>query len=136
MAVPNIITMKLHRNKVLVSLQGYAVEFVADQPVAVPKEVVREALEIGAVIVNADQADVIERVVPDLPAQKVVSDPVERENMIREAIAVITSTNSREDFTGTGTPHAKAVTKLLAFTVQQKDVNEVWRKVCEEAVEE
>lgn len=139
MSRPNLVTMKLHKNKVLVTMSGLCVQFIADTEVQVPKHLVREALEIGAVVINDDKRtsqEILEDVTREQERSAPVTDPVERENAIREAIAVITATNSREDFTGTGTPHAKSVSKLLAFTVQQKDVNEVWRKIREEAVEE
>lgn len=113
----------LNRNFTLNTTKGHSVAFVKGKPTHVPPAVYQEALGIGAM--PPDGSDpVIEEVVK---TDKAPADPAERASVILSAIEKLVAENARESFTAAGVPAADAVTKLVGFKVQTKEIAPVWQ---------
>ena len=117
--MPNMV---LHRSYVMRTKKGRSIRFVKDTPVLVPKELVPDAVAIGAVPEKGDQPDVIGD--PDAP---VVLSPGERDAKILDAIKVMIERNERGDFTGSGQPDARRMAPLTGFTVDSNERDRIWR---------
>lgn len=114
----------LNRDKVLASTMGHVIHFVKGEPVFVPKSVVREAMAIGAVPADGDDAPVNEAPAPDAPP----TSPEERAERIMEGILQLVKRNQRGDFTAANNPSATALSDLIKFKVDAKEIAPVWQQ--------
>ncbi len=111
----------LNRNHTVASVTGHSIKFVKDVPTYVPRQMHREVKAIGAVECDGDEVDFS---APEKPAAPV--DQIERDELIKMALAEIREKNDRDDFTATGTPKVKTVTEMVGFDVQAKEVAALW----------
>lgn len=112
-----------NRNFTLTSTKGHSIKFEKGVPVHVPPAVLREALEAGAE--HADGASpVIEEHVrtDDAPA-----DPTDRAPLISKAIEKLVAENERDNFTAAGAPAPAAVSRVVGFKVQAKEIAPLWQ---------
>lgn len=109
----------LHRNHTVTSTMGHAIEFKKGQPTSVPREAFKDVQAVGAV--PADELDEVE-----LPKVEEVLDPEDRKAMIFAAMEQLVTKGDRESFTGSGSPHAKAVSELAGFTVNAEERDAMW----------
>lgn len=123
-------TYKLNRNYTLHTKTGNTIAFKRDEPTFVPNHCARDALGIGAVLVEGDEVDLLD---PEVEANTV--SPEERVEKLKEAFKVMTSRNERTDFTGTGMPNIWALQKLVGFEVEAKERNAVWEEFLTEQEE-
>lgn len=112
----------MRRSRTVASVHGHAISFVKDQPTFVPPDMHREVLELGAEPAEAMAVDPRDPV----PVNGIIepTDPLKRGEDIHAAIELITTKNAREDFTGNGAPHVKALTAILGWkpTNNERDV--------------
>lgn len=110
----------LNRNYVLATLRGHRIRFVKDEPTYVPPAVVPDAVAIGAT--PADGSD--PNVLPPDPkgANPTASDPTARKAAIMAAIDKIIERNSKDDFNAANQPKADAVSKVVDFKVDGKEL--------------
>lgn len=112
----------LHRNFVLRSKFGHAINFRKGKPAWVPPVCVAEAVAIGAQPVDED-VDVI----GDEP--KVVHlAPHEREEKIMEVILKLVARNERGDFTAAGLPDLRKMNGMLDFEATKPERDMVWQR--------
>jgi hypothetical protein len=117
----------LNRNLALASTCGRVVNFVKGVPVYVVPEMVKEVLNIGAEPVDAEGFDRSETLLgaeADAPASALT--PAERIEFIKMAFEQLEAANKREDFTGSGAPHIKAVERVTGFTPDRRERDEAW----------
>lgn len=110
---------------------GQAIRFEKDVPQAVPKAMWQEVQERGILPVEDTGAPVKPGANPaETPVVKIVLPPEgeERVDRIKEAFKAIVERNNPSDFTGGGTPSASAVSTVLRFKVDQKEVRSLWEK--------
>ena len=117
------ILMVLNRRANLESTLGHVISFFKGEPVAVPRILVRDAVNMGAVPYD-EKISVEEKLVEDKPAQPV--DPFEREQDILEVLEVMVEENLRADFTASGTPKVTAVSKRVGYKVDGTEVTKAW----------
>ena len=115
--------MTLHRNFILRSKFGHAINFRTGKPTHVPPVCVAEAVAIGAQGVE-DTVDVI----GDEPKEEVHLAPHEREEHIMKAIEKLVARNERNDFTGAGLPDLRRMNALLDFEATKPERDMVWQK--------
>ena len=113
----------LNRNYVLTSTKGHSVAFEKGKPTHVPPAIYQEALGIGAMPPDGEAPQVED----DGKKSAAPSDPAERGPLILAAIEKLVAANERDDFTAAGSPAVDAVTKLVGFKVQAKEVATVWQ---------
>lgn len=109
---------------------GHAIEFKKGVPTAVPKSMVEEVLEKG-ILPASNEA--VEPGKTELVAEKpkIVLPPDDgdvREEQVLAVIKAIVKRNDPKDFTGGGAPSAGAVTAVLGWRADRKDVQKVWEK--------
>lgn len=116
-------TLVLNRNFTLTTTKGHSIAFVKGEPTHVPPAIYQEALAIGAI--PPDGADpVVEDVVK---TDNAPGDPAERAPLILAAIEKLVAENARDNFTAAGSPTVDAVSKLVGFKVQSKEIAPVWQ---------
>jgi hypothetical protein len=111
----------LNRDKTISSTMGYSIAFVKGVATHVPPAMWAEVQAIGAVPDN------------ELPEEKKADtrepqDPVARKAAIMAAFEQMILSAKREDFTGTGVPHAKALAVLIGFTIDGKERDALWQE--------
>jgi hypothetical protein len=112
----------LHRNFVLRTTKGHAINFRKGKPTYVPPMCVPDAVAIGAQALDGD-ADVLgEEVAEPIP----LTQP-ERDAKIREAIETMVGRNERNDFTGSGLPDIRKMNALTGFEVSKRERDRVWQ---------
>lgn len=112
----------LNRKYCLVSLTGHAIQFEKDVKTKVPACMVHEAMAIGAIPVEDLEAEPEEvKTVHEL-------DPLKREGEIMSAFKIIVERAQRNDFSAAGRPHAKAVSKLVGYDVDNTERDRLWDK--------
>lgn len=114
------------RDFTLRSLNGYVVDFKANQPTLVPHKAVDEAIAIGAVFTNAED----QRLNVTEPPQ--VTEPpmgFERKQKLFEALTLMAERNNDEDFTPGSKPKLEAVKSAVGFDVDRKEINDSWNEV-------
>lgn len=111
----------LNRNRVIASVCGLSVEFVKGEPTHVPPAMYAEVVAAGGV--SEEEID-LEPKGNDEAAEPV--DPTVRQADIFKAFETITLRGRREDFTAAGAPHAKAVSTVLGWTLQNKERDTAW----------
>lgn len=114
----------LNRNHVLRTTSG-VISFYKGEKTFVPKHMEREALAIGAEIVDGEAPDPLgpEKVLPAIPAGE------DRREQIIAAIEMLVERNDSSDFTGSGSPSVKAVARLLGFDVERSELADAWGEV-------
>ena len=111
--------MKLNRKYRLASTLGHVIVFNKGEVVEVPEIIVREAVDIGAEFVEADERDEVYKE-PEAPSQPV--SPGDRHDAIRVAVDAIMKDNSRDEFTATGNPTLKAVQERTGFKIDKGEL--------------
>ena len=117
----------LNRNYVLTTTAGRSIQFVKGQPTYVPPFMVRDAVAIGATPADGSEIDVLD---PD-PVDTTPKDMITRAENIREAVEKIVASGSRKDFTASGSPHIKAVTRVLGWEPDPREIAKVWAEYLE-----
>lgn len=112
----------LNRNHVLATTSGHSIEFVKDQPTHVPPHLYREVQAIGAL----PEEDLPEEPVSEDAAP---TDPQERAKAIQDAMVEIVERGVREDFTATGAPHTRALSRILGWNVSSQERDIQWAEV-------
>lgn len=104
------------------STSGRSVEFKKGEPTYCPPQMHAELISRGVV-----PAEEIPRAEPKPGSEP--SDPVAREAALFAAFETMILADKREDFTGTGMPHAKALATVLGWTsVDAKERDIAWTK--------
>lgn len=111
----------LHRNKVIASVMGLAIEFEKSVPTFVPPFMYQEVIAAGGVPESELTEDELRVGNPNE-----VLDPVERKAALMKAFEVIVLRNVREEFTAGGTPHNTIMAKELGWTVSAKERDVAW----------
>lgn len=111
----------MHRNRTICSTSGHAIEFKKGELTHVPPAMYEEVMAAGAV--PEEELDL------EPKAGDEVVEPMEpkaRQAAIFAAFEKITLRGQREDFTASGAPHAKALSNILGWTIQNKERDAVW----------
>ena len=111
----------MHRNRTIVSTSGHAIEFKKGELTHVPPSMYDEVMAAGAVPeeeLDLDPKD------PDAVVEP--TDPSARRQALFEAFETVALRGRREDFTASGAPHAKVLSDLLGWTVQNKERDAAW----------
>lgn len=112
----------LHRNHVLASAMGLAIEFKKGVPQYVPKHIHKEAIAIGAVPEEElAEAEVASN--PNMPA-----DIDARKIELYDAFEKIVLRNEREEFTAAGIPNTAVLSRELGWTVNAKERDIAWQE--------
>ena len=111
----------MHRNRTIVSTSGHAIEFVKGELTHVPPAMYEEVMAAGAV--PEEELD-LEPKSPDEVVEPM--DPKTRQAAIFAAFEKVTLRGQREDFTAAGSPHAKVLSQVLGWTIQNKERDAVW----------
>lgn len=115
----------LNRNHAINSLTGRSVNFVKGVPTYVVPEMVKEVLAIGAEPVD-DMDKTSELLGDETASSESVLTPAERSELMSLAFKELEAQNNREDFTGSGAPHVKAVERIAGFTPDKRERDDAW----------
>lgn len=115
--------MVLSRNYRLASTLGHMINFKKGEPIWVPKPLVNAAVALGAAAVDGT-AEVT--LAEDVKEPQLAGD--ERQEAFMKAFKVIVARNGREDFTGAGYPHCRALEKILGFEPLAAERNAMWKE--------
>ncbi len=110
----------LHRNYVLRTTTGHAIEFRKGQPTHVPQLLINAAISIGAVPVEG-----MDSVSPEEP-EAVILTPAQRKAALFAAFETMAKRDDRADYTASGTPNAKRLPALTGFEVQLGERDAAW----------
>lgn len=114
--------MILQRNYHMITPRGHAVYFKKGAKTFVPPVVVKDAIAIGAVMVDGE--------VPNLDDTKPIvtgpADPAERQVAIFKAFDKIVANGVREDFMASGSPNANAVARELGWPIDARERAKAW----------
>jgi hypothetical protein len=113
--------MVLNRNYDLSSLHGRTVNFKKGEPVWVPPQCVKEALQIGAEGVD-EKLDILDGEKPAPPEYT----QQERTDMMLEAFPELELANDRDSFTAQGIPTVTAIQALTGFAPTSKERDDAW----------
>lgn len=116
-------TLVANRNFTLSTTKGHSIAFKKGVPQHVPPIIYQEALAAGAV--PPDGMDV--QVKEDVTTDNTPSDPSDRAPAIMAAIEKLVAENSRDNFTAAGSPTVDAVTRVVGYKVQAKEIATVWQ---------
>ena len=108
----------LQRTRTLTSLMGHSIAFVKGVQTEVPDSMYHEAIGIGAV----PETELVE----DPAVHRIPTDGNVRQADIMKAFEQIMLRTDREDFTAAGTPHPRAVSKLVGYSVSAKERDDAW----------
>ena len=111
----------LHRNKVIASTMGLAIEFEKGVPTFVPPNMYQEVIAAGGVP-ESELTD--EELKTGNPGE--LLDPAERKAALMTAFEQIVLRNIREEFTAGGTPHNAVMAKELGWSVSAKERDIAW----------
>lgn len=111
----------MQRNRTIVSTSGHAIEFKKGELVHVPPAMYEEVMAAGAI--PEEELDLDPKTNPEAPEP---TDPSVRQSAIFEAFETVTLRGKREDFTAAGAPHAKVLSQILGWTVQNKERDAAW----------
>lgn len=121
--------MKLRRKFRLATTKGHSVLFEPDTPVFVPNSIVPEAVAVGAELAEEGELDVTPK---EPPAPNTgPADASSREGDILKALNALVARNDRDDFTGGGLPKIYAVSGLVGYKVEKRELEAVWLKRAE-----
>lgn len=121
--------MKLNRDYVLTTLFGISIRFIKDEPVDVPPLAIRPAVAIGAVEAESGTPP---NVIEEPKYNGAPADPLEREAQIYDAIKKIVAANEPDDFTAANAPKAQALSRILGYSVDRKEINPLWQRYHDE----
>ncbi|MFM1891536.1 MAG: hypothetical protein RLZ44_613 [Pseudomonadota bacterium] len=124
--MPQMILNRKHR---YISLEGNSVAFEKGTPAFVPPNLVSYALSIGAEFVSdAEESKYSPKAMEqrDLPP---IPRGDDRRSKIKDIMRQMRERNHRDDFTASGLPNAKTLTRVLGFEVDVKERNETWEEV-------
>lgn len=113
--------MTLNRNFILVTTAPTQIRFKKDEPTRVPRDMVKDAVAIGAQFSN----DTSLTEIFETPAVR-RRTATEREDAINQAIAEMVATNNPDDFTAANAPSAKTISAKIGEKLDQKEVNVMW----------
>jgi hypothetical protein len=116
-----VATYKLNRNYLLHTKTGNTIHFKKGEPTFVPKHCAKEAVALGAELIEGEAVDAL----PD-EVDVVVLSPEERVAKLKDAFRVLEGREERNDFTGTGLPNVTALSKIVGFEVEAKERTKVW----------
>lgn len=111
----------MHRDKTVATPFGHVIEFKKGEPTYVPP-MCREAVMAAGAVPEDELVD------DEQPKSPVPVEAADREPLILAAMEEILLKNQREDFTATGAPHAKAISAIVGFTVNNKERDVAWVK--------
>jgi hypothetical protein len=111
----------LNRDRVISSLCGLSVEFRKGEPTHVPPAMYAEVIAAGGVAEDEVDLDPNKSTEPVAP-----TDPEARRDALYDAFEQIALRGQRDDFTASGAPHAKAVSKLLGWRLDNKERDAAW----------
>jgi len=115
----------LNRNYMFATGHGHVLEFKKGEPTYVPPVCVNAVVAIGAVCVDGP-VDVLGK--EEEP--KLLMSPDDRAANIVTAFKMLEERSGqpgyREDFTAAGRPAKKAVTELLGFPIDAKELSAAW----------
>jgi hypothetical protein len=121
--------MVLGRNHVLSSVFGHSIAFEKDKPVGVPTVLVKQALSIGATLVEAEEK---EEFLPEEPVRtKLVPQGDERETLVFDVFRRMEERNDPLEYTAGGKPKFKVVSTEAGFRVDAQEVADLWQKYAE-----
>jgi hypothetical protein len=112
----------LNRDKTISGTSGHSIEFKKGVPVHVPREMHETVLEKGAV--PADELDLEPPKRSEVP-----NEQVDRDILIKAAMEQIVERNTRDEFAANGAPSRDAIAKIVGFTVNKKECDELWKKL-------
>lgn len=115
--------MVLQRNFRLSTNLGHSVGFVKGVPVNVPKEIVDEAMKIGAEFVT--EADK-ESALPKEAEATFIPEGDARETAIFNAFVMLEERNERGDFSASGAPNVGPIASITKFKVDAKERDKLW----------
>jgi len=115
--------MVLRRNYWLSTTKGHSVMFQAGVPVYVAPSIVADAVAIGA-----DPVDGEVDITPQEPKGPNTgpADKLLRDQQILDAINLLVAENHRDSFAASGVPKSEAVSKLVDYKVDKREVQAVW----------
>jgi hypothetical protein len=118
--------MVLQRNHVLYSTLGHSIAFEKGKPVGVPTSLVKQALSLGATLLEEEQK---EDFLPQEAVRKSL-DPQgdERETLVFDALRQLEERNDPLDFTAAGKPKFKVLTSKVGFRVDAEETADLWQK--------
>lgn len=124
--------MILHRDHTLHSLTGHMIAFEQDKETFVPKQCVKEALAIGARLVDGES---IEKAVEEenkAPKLLFIEDPDVLRPMVKDALIEMKTRDKRGDFTAAGKPSLSVVASIAGLEkrcLSAAFIEEVWEEV-------
>jgi len=115
----------LNRNYMFATGQGHVLEFKKGEPTYVPPGCVNGAVALGAVCVDGPVDVLGEEKKPELlmSSDDRAANIVTAFKMLEERTG---QAGYREDFTAAGRPGKKAVTELLGFPIDAKELAVAW----------
>lgn len=121
-----------NRDIVVRSLRGHSIEFKKGVPTQVPRIMHEEVMEKGILPVE-DNGKPVDPVTADIgeAKPKIVLAPVEeldRADQILVVIEALVKRNNPVDFTASGTPSPLAVSTVLGWRTDLKEVRAIWEK--------
>lgn len=121
--------MKLNRDYVLTTLFGIAIGFTKDVPVEVPPLAIKAAVAVGAVEAETNSPP---NVIDDPRHDGAPADPVEREAQIFQGIKKVVAINDPDDFTAGNAPKAQALSRVLGYPVDRREITPLWQRYHDE----
>ena len=109
----------LNRNHILSSTSGHSIEFIKGELTHVPPGMYAEVMAIGAL----PEENLSE---PTETASREPADPIARKTAIFAGFEQMVLAKKRDAFTGTGVPHAKALTAQIGFAIDNKERDTLW----------
>jgi len=109
----------LNRHKTIVGLNGRALRFEKDVALHVPPDMHKDALAAGAVPEDDLPEDEATKTAPPLTVD-------ERKAAVFAAFEKLILKGERESFTGSGSPHNKAVAEITGFAANAKEISKYW----------
>lgn len=111
----------LQRDKIISSTLGHAIAFAKGVPTHVPPAMWADVQAAGGV----PESELPEEV--HAPTRE-PSDPAAREAVIFATFEQLVLARRREDFTGNGAPHVKALEAAMGFRLDTKERDALWQK--------
>ena len=112
----------MNRDLTLNSIHGHSIAFKKGVTTHVPKALIPEVVAAGGLPPDGEQVVLEDPVDKD----KGPEDAGERQIMMIAAFEEIIARNNRDDFTAGNTPHAKALSKVLGWTVSAAERDAAW----------
>lgn len=108
----------LNRNHTLNTTTGHTIAFKKNELTHVPPEAVAAVLAIGGVP-ETDAPETIHM-------SREPTNPAVRKAMLVAAMGQIVESGGREDFSGTGAPHQRAIAAIVGFSIDERERNALW----------